>query len=146
MYEAFSDFSSCLSTKRSAHEPSLTATKAVKRDIGTSAGATSCPHAWLDAAKEAIQRGAEWVQAILRGPTGHGASTAKVVAAGPTPLVEAIPMSSREEAGVGDATSMAMLSTVSDLLRAIPDTPDATQGSEAVTVEEAGPSVRPGGG
>jgi hypothetical protein len=60
-----------------------------------------------------------------------------------TPLVEDIPVSSKEEAGVADATSIVVSPTVLDLLRAIPDTTDATWSPEAVNVEEAGASRRP---
>lgn len=60
------------------------------------------------------------------------------------PLVEDIPVSSEEEAGVADATSIVASPTVLDLLRAIPDTTDATWSPEAVNVEEVGASRRPG--
>jgi hypothetical protein len=40
----------CFSTKHWAHELAFTATKAVKRDIGTSARAMSQPHTWFDVA------------------------------------------------------------------------------------------------
>jgi hypothetical protein len=62
---------------------------------------------------------------------------AKVVAIGPALLVEAILVSSGEEVG-WEATSMVASPTVSDLLRAIPDTPDTTQGLGAMSVEEVG--------
>lgn len=56
----------------------------------------------------------------------------------PAPLVEAILVISTEEAaGVADATSTMASPTVSDLLRGIPDTPDATQSPEAANFEGA---------
>lgn len=57
----------CFSTKRRAHKPTLTATNAVKRNIRTSTRATSRSHVWLDAAKEAIQQGAEAARIVLSG-------------------------------------------------------------------------------
>lgn len=54
---------------------------------------------------------------------------------------EAIPVSFGEEAG--DATPTVTSPTVSDLLPALLDTLDAARSSEAVTVEEVGPSRRP---
>lgn len=62
---------------------------------------------------------------------------AKAVAVGPAVLVEAILVSSGEEVG-WEATSMVASPIVSDLLRAILDTPDTTQGLGAMSIEEDG--------
>lgn len=61
-------FAFCVfSTKRRARELAFTATKAVKRGVGTSTEAMSLPLVWLDAAQEAIQRGVEMAWLALSG-------------------------------------------------------------------------------
>jgi hypothetical protein len=57
--------------------------------------------------------------------------------------MEAITVSSREKAG--DTAPSAASPTVSDLLRTIPDTPEAMPSSGAGVAEEASPSEPPRG-
>lgn len=133
-------FCSCLSTKRRAHEPAFTATKAVKHGAGTSDGDASRSHSWHDAVQEAIQRGTEVVWDDLEGQAGQDATIVKVAAPPLTALVEAIPVSSEKEPGVPDTTSTMASPTVSDLLHAIPDSPIIVRVPEVASTEEAGPS------
>jgi hypothetical protein len=78
------------------------------------------------------------------GQAGQDTIIVEAAAVPPVSLVEAILVSSEEEVGVSDATSTVVSPTVSDFLRAIPDTPYATRSPEGANVEEAGPSRRPG--
>jgi hypothetical protein len=71
------------------------------------------------------------------------ATVAEAVVVGPAPLTEAIPVSSMEDTGARDAAPTVASSTISDLLRAIPDTLDATWACGAGVVEEVGPLERP---
>jgi hypothetical protein len=68
-----------------------------------------------------------------------------VVPARPASPTEAITVSSGDEAEAGDATPGGASPMVSDLLRAIPDTPEVTLISGTWSTEEAGPSDIPGG-
>jgi hypothetical protein len=131
------------SAKRRAHEPTFTDNKEVKRGDGTSVGAMPRPLVWLDASQEAIQRGAEVARLALGGQAGQDATVVEGGAPPLAPLVEAIPIS-REETRVANAPSALVSPTVSDLLRAIPDTSKATRSPEAANVEEVDPSRRPG--
>jgi hypothetical protein len=69
----------------------------------------------------------------------------EVVPARPTSPTEAITVSSGEETEAGDTATGAASPTVSDLLRAISDTPEAALSSGAGVVEEVDPSDPPRG-
>jgi hypothetical protein len=124
------------STKRRARESAFTATKAVKCGVGTSAGATSLPLAWLDAAQEAIQRGVEMAWLALGGQVEQDATVAEVGASPLVSLVKVVPLS-KEETRVADAQSAMASPIISDLLRSILDTPEATRSPEVVNVLRA---------
>jgi hypothetical protein len=59
--------SSCLSLKRKAGASILTTAKVVKTCAGSSAGAAAHPVPWVDAAREALQRGDEASRLALEG-------------------------------------------------------------------------------
>jgi hypothetical protein len=63
-----------------------------------------------------------------------------VVPARPVSPTKVITISSREEMEVGDTVPGATSPTVSDLLCAIPDTPEVAPSSGAEVAEEVGPS------
>jgi hypothetical protein len=112
---------SCFSIKCKAHKPTFTATKAMKSGVGTSAGAATSSHVWLDVAEDAIQRSAEAARLALGRKVGQDAIDAEVATVLTMTLAEGIPISSEEETGVPDARSTVASPTISDLLRVIPD-------------------------
>jgi hypothetical protein len=75
-----------------------------------------------------------------------GATVADEAPAHHASLTEAITVSSGDEVEAGDAAPGATSPMVSDLMRAIPDTPEVAPSSGAWVVEEAGPSLHSGGG
>lgn len=112
----FPNILSCFSTKHQAHEPSFTSTKAVKRGVGSSAGASSRPHAAQETTQEATE-----VAQLTPGALAKPDSTAtEAVFVGLVPPTEAIPVSSGEETEVGDTAPTVASPTISDstLLRA----------------------------
>ena len=86
--------------------------------MGNQLGPRLAPNTWLDATHEAIQRGAEVARVALGGLARQDATVVEVAAAPPVPLIEVIPISSEEEAGVADATAAVASPTISDLLLA----------------------------
>jgi hypothetical protein len=77
-------------------------------------------------------------------PVEPGTATPEVVPMRPASPMEAITVSFRDEAEAGDVAPGAASPTVSDLLRAIPDTPEVAPNSGTWRAEEAGPSDTPG--
>jgi hypothetical protein len=112
----------------------------VKHGAGTSDGAASRSHSWHDAVQEAIQRGTEVAWDDLEGQAGQDATVVEAAAPPLAALVEAILVSFGEEPGVPDTILTVALPNVSNLLRAIPDSPIAVRVPEVASTEEAGPS------
>lgn len=116
----FPDTLSCFSTNRRAHEPSFTATKAVKRGARTSVGASSRPHTTQETAQETVKE-------------AHAAPavSAEAVSMSPMSLMEAIPVSCGDETEARDVAPTMASPTFSDLLCVIPDTLDVAGSSGA---------------
>lgn len=109
----------------------------MKIGAGSSAGGAARSLARADAAREALQRGAEAARLALGGQAGQEVSAVVVAAAPPTTLFEAIPVSSMEEPRVADTTSMTVSSTTSTILRSLLDSPVANRGPGVANAEEA---------
>jgi hypothetical protein len=69
------------------------------------------------------------VQLASRALAEPNTTAAKVVPMRPTPPTEAITVSSKEETEASDTMPIVVSPTVSDLLRAIPDTPKVVSSS-----------------
>jgi hypothetical protein len=109
------------SSKRQAHASSFNATKVVQRGARHLRGLRPAPHS----AQETTQKGTEVVQPAFGPPAEPDTIATEVVPARPAPLMVAIPVSSGEEAEAGDTAQGVASPTFSDLLCAIPDTPEA---------------------
>jgi hypothetical protein len=134
-----SDCCFVLSSKCQANAPTFTATKAVKCAIGTSAGGL-VP---LPSTQETPQEGAEVAMPAPGAPVEPDTIAAEVAPARPASPVEAIIVSSKDEVEVVNVASGAVSSTVSKLLRTIPDTPKVASSSGPWRGEEAGSSEPP---
>jgi hypothetical protein len=91
----------------------------VKRGMGTSTGASSRP----PFVQEPSQQGTEVVVPALGVPIEPDTAATEVASASPTSPVQAIVISSEDEAEAGIAAPCVASPTVSDLLRTIPTPP-----------------------
>jgi hypothetical protein len=114
----------------------------VKTDAGSSASAAAYSLAWVDAAREDLQRGAEEARRAHDGEAGHEVSAGEVATAPPAMPVEAILVLSTEGSRVADATLVAASPTTSEILLFLLDSPTIDRGPRVAYAEEVGPSRR----